>query len=1095
MKWKFSCTYLQRGMSMNEKKCGTYFFIIFSLLAIASVALWSMPLETAAAGSALKKPVIVQITNGKSGKLSITWNRVTGASGYELYRSTSKKGKYKKVKQFGSGGKVSYTDTKLKNGKKYYYKLRAYKKNRKKKVYSSWSAIKSKQATKNIQNTASKQEFYKASSLVVQNSLKGMSAENAQSNKNEYATGRLLVEAKKKLSFEAYKPKAIIESSDHFYVVQFKSSGEAKKAAGKIKKVSGIAYVEGDSYCGATGTYMTSMVTGSWGTEALGTLDYATGLKNKNLPGITVAVIDSGVSGHPLLNARVSAGYNLIEGNGNTTDQYGHGTHVAGIVADNTQGLNIHILPVKVLNDRGVGSNLTIGNGIKYATDMGAKVINISIAGLGKSQYLDSCIQYALNKGASVVVSAGNNGEDTQYYSTSHRTDETIVVGAVDMSLTRWAASNYGSSVDVVAPGVGISSCSNYGNSCVQMTGTSMAAPHISAIVSMLRMENPGWNPSQTENWLKNHTKDLGDGGWDPYYGWGIPDLSSLMQPTSIVLSQTILNMVPEQKISLTANVTPAYQNKTEVSWTSSNPMVVNVDANGNLTATGAGNAVITATTVNGLTANCFVEVKQLPQKVELNRSSITMEKGKNFTILATLSPENVTERELVWTSSNEKVVSVDEGILTANGVGRAEITVTTVNDLIASCEVFVLAYPEKISISENAVRIEKGKTKMLTTEIYPKDAVNTVNWISSDENVIFVENGILTATGTGKAVISAITVNGVAESCLVESYIPLEKLDLLTTECELNVGDTDQILVSLKPEDTTENHLNWSSSNDDVVWIDDEGNLEALGEGSAKITVTAESGLSAVCNVTVRPERNNYLTIWKENTGEEIRKNSDWYTTDESRNFSWYVKKDQYIGYETITDYGNGKNGEYVGNITVTSSDPTVAVVDEQENIIRGVEPGIAVITATQENGLTAQMQVEVWEEPKIAANFYNQSKVISFSENEIVWSKAANAKLSVDWNISTDGNSWYKNQGWISNAGYERYVSRYFRINTGSKDTSIVEANGRTLRAVSEGTAQIVFYNFENSFEYRGKMSEPSQDGEENQLGDSVITVTVTE
>jgi subtilisin family serine protease len=222
---------------------------------------------------------------------------------------------------------------------------------------------------------------------------------------------------------------------------------------------------------------------------------------------VVVAVIDTGVDGqHPDLRGAVVPGYDFVNSDANPMDDHGHGTAVAGVIAaraDNHLGgagicWRCSIMPVKVLDASGSGDDTLIAAGIVWATDHGAKVINLSLGGPGTSLELTNAIGYATGKGAIVVAAAGNSGTTTQFYPAAD--PRALSVAATTVADQRYAWSNYGSWVHLAAPGCNIAPVlgGGYGNFC----GTSSAAPLVTGLVALELSAEPSATLQQTEQAL-----------------------------------------------------------------------------------------------------------------------------------------------------------------------------------------------------------------------------------------------------------------------------------------------------------------------------------------------------------------------------------------------------------------------------------------------------------------------------------------------------------------------------------------------------------------------------------------------------------------
>jgi predicted CXXCH cytochrome family protein len=220
-------------------------------------------------------------------------------------------------------------------------------------------------------------------------------------------------------------------------------------------------------------------------------------------------------------------GWNMVAGNNNVNDDNGHGTHLAGIIGasvNNAIGIagvapNTRILPVKVLDNTGYGDYARVAEGITYATDMGARIINLGFAGLGSSQMLQDAVDYAIAHGVLVVAASGNGGLNTTFYPAAY--PGVIAVSAVDGSLNWAPFSSSGDHISLVAPGVGIYS-TYLGGTYKAFSGTSMASAHVSGVAALLAGQPQFATADNLRSALLGSAFDLGSPGKDPYFGFGI---------------------------------------------------------------------------------------------------------------------------------------------------------------------------------------------------------------------------------------------------------------------------------------------------------------------------------------------------------------------------------------------------------------------------------------------------------------------------------------------------------------------------------------------------------------------------------------------
>ncbi|HEV8637854.1 MAG TPA: S8 family serine peptidase [Chloroflexota bacterium] len=207
--------------------------------------------------------------------------------------------------------------------------------------------------------------------------------------------------------------------------------------------------------------------------------------------GTAVAIVDTGIQrDHPDLSAKILPGQDFVDGDTAPDDGHGHGTHVAGTVAAETNnatggaGLcpDCRLLPVRVLNNSGSGTLVNVANGITWAADNGAKVINLSLGG-GGSSTLENAVNYAWNKGVFLACAAGNSNTSTPSYPAGYA--NCFAVASTTSTDARSSFSNYGGWVEVAAPGSSIYS-TWIGSGYNTISGTSMATPHVAGLAGLL---------------------------------------------------------------------------------------------------------------------------------------------------------------------------------------------------------------------------------------------------------------------------------------------------------------------------------------------------------------------------------------------------------------------------------------------------------------------------------------------------------------------------------------------------------------------------------------------------------------------------------
>lgn len=337
-----------------------------------------------------------------------------------------------------------------------------------------------------------------------------------------YQTERLIVTTDN--LGETYNATNIVKMPYEAYILEYDSVVDTKVAYEEFSNDTDIKEVIPDTLIYPDEEEIQENATevhNSWGYETTGFNYIESAITGYGYQEETVvAVIDTGCNvNHEMLSGRIYNQHNIVTGGTDVSDIQGHGTHVSGIIADNTDN-NIKIMPLKVMDSNGNMYKSSEIAAIIYASQNDADVINIS---LGSNDYSDTerqAIIDAKQKGIIVCAAAGNSNVGTTEYPAAY--DEAIAVASIDKTLTKSSFSNYGSKIDFAAPGSMIYSAANSSNTAyVYMSGTSMASPHMAAASAMIKSIKNQYTFDEVYTILKEYSIDLGTQGKDIYYGWG----------------------------------------------------------------------------------------------------------------------------------------------------------------------------------------------------------------------------------------------------------------------------------------------------------------------------------------------------------------------------------------------------------------------------------------------------------------------------------------------------------------------------------------------------------------------------------------------
>jgi thermitase len=316
--------------------------------------------------------------------------------------------------------------------------------------------------------------------------------------------------------------------------------GQGQTLSNILAKNPNVQYAEEDEVAEATNTPDDPYFVDQWGLQKIlapSAWDYTQGSAS-----ILIAVVDTGIDGsHPDLTSKIAGRANFTTDS--DVDDNGHGSHVAGIAAADTNngigvagtGFNTDLLSVKVLEGSGNGYYSWVANGITWAADNGAKIINLSLGGLSSSQTLQQAVAYAWSKGAIVVAASGNNGNSIPFYPAYY--PNVVSVAATDTNDQKAYFSNYGNWVTIAAPGVNI--ISTYQGGYAYLSGTSMATPFVSGVAALIWSEHPEWTNAQVVSQLESSADHIP--GTGSYWQYGRVDACAAVDCIETTPTPTIV--------------------------------------------------------------------------------------------------------------------------------------------------------------------------------------------------------------------------------------------------------------------------------------------------------------------------------------------------------------------------------------------------------------------------------------------------------------------------------------------------------------------------------------------------------------------------
>ncbi len=416
----------------------------------------------------------------------------------------------------------------------------------------------------------------------------------------------------------------------------------------------------------------------------------------------------------------------------------------------------------------------------------------------------------------------------------------------------------------------------------------------------------------------------------------------TVLQPVEgMTLSESTVTARIGAKVQLRATITPDNATNQEVTWKSSNTNVATVSKNGLVTMKSAGTASIICTSADNPTvqAFCNVTVLKAVSGVSLDIDSREMYVGENYRLTYLVSPSDASTPEVVWSTTNSSVVEVDAtGMLTAKGVGQAEIIIKTVDgSYMDLCTIVVKQKPTNVKLSLTNLTMNAGEYFYLDAVLTPANSTKEgLIWECVDTEIATVSSsGRVTAKTAGQTLIVVKTENGATAYCKLTVLEAVAALELTPKKATIDVGERVSLTTKFTPETASNTNVTWESSDEKIASVNKDGEVTGRQGGTAVITCkTDDGGYNAFCIITVIEEITELKIVPEQ--------------------YKLGLGKTYQLKVEIANSTASSKDVEWY------SSDEDVVTVDKNGKI-RGISLGYATITAVALDGSDAEATCEI--------------------------------------------------------------------------------------------------------------------------------------
>lgn len=342
---------------------------------------------------------------------------------------------------------------------------------------------------------------------------------------------------------------------------------------------------------------------------------------------------------------------------------------------------------------------------------------------------------------------------------------------------------------------------------------------------------------------------------------------------THIELDQQNLKLTRGAKAKLTASICDLEEDMTagELAWTSSDETVATVDGKGQIRALSPGKTVISCSVLLSggfeINAECPVEVYIPVNTVSVKEKKLTIARGTKVVTECIVAPADATDPSLEYSSSDESIATVSgSGVITGKEIGDCVITVSAADGSGKTTEIRVAVRQEvqEIVLDADGGSVAVGQTIRVTASLKPEDANNKkIIWSSADETIATVDGkGTIRGVGTGTTTIKAKAADGTEKeaSFRVEVIQPMKKIQVADKAVILSLDTNWMQTVTVEPEDTTNRNILWTSSDESVATVSENGEISAYSTGKCRITGTAADGYKAAVTVDVEVRQFDYV-------------------------------------------------------------------------------------------------------------------------------------------------------------------------------------------------------------------------------------------